>query len=154
MSSFPATITEDIEASSVQEYAVSVTSGETAAASGELMYFDTSTQTLKRCGADPSLIAGIAEGASATWRLLTPNNKIPLRTLSPRCGVRMCSSTTLSEANVGVAYGIVRDANGFWAVDTTDTSNTRVFVYRVDTGANAAFVRFVAANLQFDAIAS
>lgn len=153
-SDFPLTVTENIEASQVDEYTPSQTAGETAAKSGELVLFDVADQLLKRCGADPALIAGVVEGSSEAGRVLTPNGKIPMRKLTPRVGVRMCSATTLSEANVGVLYGIARLASGNWGVDTTDTSNTRVVIYRVDTATNAAFVHFIAANLQFDAIAS
>ena len=51
-------------------------------------------------------------------------------------------------------YGIARLSSGNWAVDTTDTSNTRVIVKRVDIANGVFYVNFVAANLQFDAIAS
>lgn len=154
-SDFAAHVTENIEiATDVQEYTPSATAGETAAAAGELMYFDTADQLLKRCGADPALIAGIAEVVSESAKVLTPNGKIPFRTLRSGAGVRMCSATTLSEANVGVAYGIARLASGHWGVDTTDTSATRVVVYRVDTVTNSAFVHFLAGNLQFDAVVS
>lgn len=154
--SFPAHVTAEIEiGSDVQEYAVSTAAGETAAKAGELMYYDTATQTLKRCGADPALIAGIFEaGDSAVARLLTPDNKVPIRLLSAKCVVRMGSQVTPAETHVGVAYGIVRDASGNWLVDTTDTVNTRVLVQRVDAAAGAFFVRFLPANLQFDAVVS
>lgn len=155
MSSFPAQITENIDqGSSVQEYTPSQTAGEVAAKSGELMYFDTADQKIKRCGADPALIAGICEESSEANRVLTPNGKVPLRLLTSTAGVRLCSAVTLTEAHVGVAYGIVRDANGHWAIDTTDTGATRVVAYRIDTVAQAAYCRFLAANLQFDAVAS
>jgi len=157
MSSFPAHVTESIDQGSVvQEYTPSQTGAETAAKAGELMFFDTADQKIKRCGADPALIAGICEASSEANRVLTPNGKVPFRLLSPTVGVRMASAVTLTEANVGVAtgYGIVRDANGNWCLDTTDVAAPRVFVYRIDTVTNAAYVRFMAANLQFDGIAS
>jgi hypothetical protein len=66
----------------------------------------------------------------------------------------MCSATTPAETHVGVAYGIARLSSGNWAVDTGDTSATRLIVYRVDIATGAFFVRFTAANLQLDAIAS
>lgn len=153
-SDFPAHVCENIEQSQVDEYTPSATAGEVAAKAGELVYFDVADQLVKRCGADPALIMGIAELVSESAKVLTPNGKVPIRKLRPSVGVRMCSATTLSEANVGVAYGIARLSSGNWGVDTTDTSNTRLVVYRVDTGLNAAFVHFTAANLQFDAIAS
>lgn len=157
-SDFPAHVCAGHEhGSEVHEYAVSVTAGETAAKAGELMYFDTSTQTIKRCGADPALIAGIFEaGNSDVARLLTPNNKVPLRLLNPNALVRMCSATTPSEAHVAVStgYGIARLSNGNWAVDIGDTSNGRVWVTKVDIPNGVFYVHFLAANLQFDAVAS
>lgn len=154
-SDFAATVVENIEiASDVQEYTPSATAGEVAAGAGELMYFDTADQLLKRCGADPALIAGVAEVDSEKAKVLTPNGKIPFRVIRSGAGVRMCADTTLSEADVGVAYGIKRLSSGHWAIDTTDTSNTRVVVYRVDVAENAGYVHFLAANLQFDAIVS
>jgi hypothetical protein len=154
-SDFPACVTAEVEhGSEVLEFVPSQVAGETAAKAGELVYYDTATQTSKRCGADPSLIAGISEVASESARVLTPDGKVPLRCLKPNATVRMCSATTPAETHVGVLYGVVRLSSGNWAVDISDTSNTRVLVVKVDIPAGAFFVKFVAANLQYDAIAS
>jgi hypothetical protein len=156
-SDFPAYVTAEYEhGTEVMEFTPSTTAGETAAKAGELMYFDTATQTIKRCGADPALIAGISEVESEKARLLTENGKIPLRLLKPNALVAMCSATTPAETHVAVStgYGIVRLSSGNWAVDTGDTGNARVFVVRVDIAKGIFFVKFMAANLQFDAIAS
>jgi hypothetical protein len=155
-SDFPCHVTAYVETGSeVLDFLVSTTGGETAAKAGELMYFDTSTQTLKRCGADPALILGISEVASDFARTITPDNRIPIRVLKPEALVRMCSATTPAETHLLVAgFGIVRLASGNWAVDTSDTSNIRVQVKRIDIAAGAFFVNFTAANLQGDAIAS
>lgn len=154
-SDFPAHVAAEYEhGTEVQEFTPSATAGEVSAKAGELMYYDTADQLMKRCGADPALIAGICEGASETWKTLTPNGKVPLRLLKPNALVRMCSATTPAETHVGVLYGIARLASGNWAVDIGDTSNTRVIVKRVDIANGVFYVNFVAANLQFDAIAS
>jgi len=155
-SDFAATVTAQIEnGSEVLPFTPSQTAGETAAAPGELMYYDTADGKIKRCGADPSLIAGISEVVSEDARVLTPDGQIPLRLLKPNALVRMCSATTPVKAtHEGVAYGIVRLSSGHWAVDTTDTSNTRVIVKKVVPATGEWFVSFTAANLQFDAIAS
>jgi hypothetical protein len=156
-SDFPAHVCAEYEhGTEVQEYVPSQTAGETAAKPGELMYYDTADQKIKRCGADPALIAGISEVASEAARVLTPNGKIPLRLLKTNALVRMCSATTPAETHVAVAtgYGLVRLSSGNWAVDTTDVANPRVFVKRVDITNGIFFVTFIAANLQFDAIAS
>lgn len=156
-SDFPAYVAAEYEhGTEVQEYTPSVVGGETAAKAGELMFFDTATQTIKRCGADPALIAGISEVASDSARLLTPNGKVPLRLLKPNALVALCSATTPSEAHVAVStgYGIARLSSGNWAIDIGDTANPRVFVKRVDIAKGIFFVSFQAPNLQFDAITS
>lgn len=155
MSDFPAHVTAEYEhGTEVQEFTPSQTAGEVSAKAGELMYYDTADQKIKRCGADPSLIAGICEGSSEAWRVLTPNGKIPLRLIKTNALVRMCSSTTPAETHVGQTYGVERLASGNWAVDITDTGNARVIVKGVDIAKGVFFVSFIAANLQFDAIAS
>lgn len=154
-SDFPAHVAAEYShGTEVMEFTPSQTAGEVSAKAGELMYYDTSDQKIKRCGADPSLIAGICEGTSESWRTITPNGKIPLRLLKTNALVRMCSATTPAETHVGVLYGVERLASGNWAVDITDTSNTRVLVKSVDIAKGIFFVTFIAANLQFDAIAS
>lgn len=156
-SDFPAYVAAEYEhGTEVHEFTPSQTAGETAAASGELMYYDTSDQKIKRCGADPALIAGISEVTSEEARVLTPNGKIPLRLLKPNALVGMCSATTPAETHIGVAtgYGVVRLSSGNWAVDIGDTSNPRVMVKKIDINKGIFFVNFLAANLQFDAVAS
>lgn len=152
-SDFPAYVASEYESGTeVQEYTPGTTTD--AFVPGSFVFFDTATQLVKLCGADPALIAGISEVNSGDASVLTPNGKVPVRLLKPGAVVALCSATTLSEANVGVAYGIAKLASGNWGIDTTDTTATRVVVKRVDTAKNIAFVSFLAANLQFDAIAS
>lgn len=155
-SDFAATATANIEfGSEVQEFTPSQTAGEVAAAVGELMYLDTADGKIKRCGADPALIAGLAELVSEDARVLTPNGKVPLRLIKPSLLVRMCSATTpVYATHVGNGYGIARLASGHWAVDVGDTSNKRVEVVKVIESTGEWFVHFTATNLQFDAIAS
>lgn len=154
MSSFPAYVAAYHDKTNVQEYAVDPGASIVV---GSLVYFDTSDQLIKLCGADPALIAGLAEGAKNLAGYgpapITPDGKVPIRLLSPGALVALSSPTTLSESDVGVAYGIV-NTGGRWQIDTTDTSNTRVVVIRVDVAEQIGFVQFIAANLQFDAIAS
>lgn len=154
-SDFPACVTAEVEhGSEVLEFIPSQTGGETLAKAGELWYYDTADQKVKRCGADPSLIGGISEVSSEAARVITPDGKIPVRALKSNGLVRMCSATTPAETHVGVLYGIARLASGNWSVDTGDTSNTRVIVKKVDIPNGVFYVSFVATNLQFDAVAS
>lgn len=128
---------------------------------GELVYMDTATGLILVCGADPSLIAGIS-GASAAFGLGTqwPGNiydgvKIPVTLLSSNTLVFMSSSTTPAATHVGVSYGVVNNS-GTWQVDISDTTNTRVVVVDIFNSPQQEgfLVKFLAANLQFDAVAS
>lgn len=103
---------------------------------GELVYWDTSSHTLKGCGADPSLILGQAL-ASAAFGLGTewPGNifggtKIPVACFGEGCEVFMSSTSTPSDSDLLVDYGIA-SVGGTWQVDTSDTTNKRVTVLRV-----------------------
>lgn len=128
---------------------------------GELVYMDTTTGLILVCGADPALIAGIS-GAAAAFGLGTqwPGNiydgvKIPVTLLNSNTLVFMSSPTTPLLTHVGIAYGIV-NTSGTWQVDITDTSNTRVVVVDIFNSPQQEgfLVKFLAANLQFDAVAS
>lgn len=127
---------------------------------GELVYVHT-TGKLLVCGADPALIAGIS-GAAAAFGLGTqwPGNiysgvKIPVTLLNSNTLVFMSSTTTPAITHIGIAYGIAV-VSGVWQVDTADTSNTRVVVVDIFNSPQQEgfLVKFLAANLQFDAVAS
>lgn len=150
-SDFPAYVAAEYEhGTEVLEY----TPSSDVIVPGSLWYYDTGTQTVKLCGADPSLIGGVSEVDASEADDLTPNGKVPFRALKPNALVALCSATTPAETHVGTAYGVVKLSSGNWAVDTSDTTNTRVVVKRVDITNGIFFVSFLAANLQFDAIAS
>ena len=124
---------------------------------GNLVFFDTASQTLKVCGADPALIAGVslidatsAQGANNIY----PGFKGPVAVLSSDMEMGFSSPTTPADTNIGVAYGLAAAADGTWQVDTTDVVNTRVVVTRVDAVNGIFYVKFLAANLQFDGVVS
>lgn len=142
----------------VREYAV--TAAETFQVN-ELVYMDVATGKILVCGADPALIAGLS-GAAAAFGLGTqwPGNiydgtKIPVTLLRSDTKVFMSSTTTPLITHVGNSYGIARTSN-IWQVDIGDTSATRVVVVDIfNTPQQEGFlVQFLAANLQFDAVAS
>lgn len=147
-----------------------VYTGGTAFNAGEFVFYDTTNNGVDRCGADPALILGIAHCGSADASLY-PNSRIPVSVLTPDTILAMsiATGTNPSDTLVGDAYGIVRTvvgSSGFWEVDLAETVNTRLVVVgyrpsRTTAGAaalapgwNTALVRFLAANLQLDAIAS
>lgn len=140
----------------VQEFAMLSTD---ASIAGELVFFDTADNTVKECGADPANILGIVLGPGpASTRLQKPLPYAPntqlVAVLSPDTVVAMCSATTPSLAHVARPFGVAKLASGNWSVDTTEAVNTRLTVIRVDITNGIFYVRFLAANLQLDAIAS
>lgn len=152
--SFPITFSVGDNHPLVRNYPVY--SGETFSA-GDLVYYDTSGVRL--CGADPALILGIAMTGSADASALLPSAQIPVAILTPDIVCIMSSATTPALANLFTAYGLVRTSAGLWRIDTSDTSNTRISVvdYSPHTGVfgqEAWMVKFTAANLQGDAVAS
>ena len=126
-------------------------SSETFAA-GALVYYDTGDQRLKKCGADPALIMGIAL-VPKTASTIYANGKVPVLVLRPDMTICMSGAETPAETMVGVLYDILEAASGNWRKDST-TGATRLIVTRVDITNGIFYVKFIAANLQFDAIAS
>jgi hypothetical protein len=119
---------------------------------GELVFQNTTDQEIEECGADPALILGIAEGNSADKWLW--DGRIPVHVLSPNVMIGLCVTGTLAASDSGKSYGIVKKASGNWAIDLSETVNTRVVVRKADVTNQIAWVQFLAANLQHDAIAS
>lgn len=124
---------------------------------GALVYFDTGDQLLKECGADPALILGVAR-CSVADRAINPQSFIPVDVIEPTQSWVMSSATTPAATNLATAYGVVK-TSGYWKVDTSDTSNTRLVVVGYSPmsgqqGPEHFVVKFTAANLQGDAVAS
>jgi hypothetical protein len=136
----------------------------------ELVFYDTTNNGIDRCGADPALILGqVYCGSADSW--IYPNSRVPVSIFTPDTVVVMsiAGGTNPSDTLIGDSYGIVRTvvgSIGYWEVDLTETVAARVQVvdYRparttagaaaLQPGQNFLYVRFLAANLQGDAIAS
>jgi hypothetical protein len=93
----------------------------------------------ERCGADPTLIAGISELSSEAARLITPNGRVPVRILTGSQVVIGFSSTTVPVyvTHVGNSYGITRASGGQWQLDiakTTTSSRARVVAIDIPSG--------------------
>lgn len=154
MSSFRATLAENIPTSVILKAPDSASEF----VKGDLVYIDTTTDTIKQCGADPALIAAVAE-VDATSSALHPAGLCPIRLLRPDTVVALSSATDYSAASDGNTVDIVDTSSGIWRVLPAATSNPRVLIRNGVTAANSLdgaiyFVQFIAANLQFDAIAS
>lgn len=117
---------------------------------GALVVYATGSDDIDECGADPALILGIALSDAAA-KTIYANGKIPVMVLDPTMVVGLSSATTPTEAVVlDVGFGI--EKTGFWRIDITDTTATRVQVLEVDIPNGIFYCRFGATWLQGDQI--
>lgn len=155
MSNFPAEVASGFESSTaVEPYTPSAVGGETFIP-GDFVVYDSVNAWVERAGANPTAIIGISEVDSEQGKLLDPDGKVPIRTLAPNALLRLSSETTLTSAHVQQEYGITRNADGNWQLDTSKTAgNARCVVIRVDETTNSAYVRMLAEYLATDGIDS
>jgi len=111
------------------------------------------------CGADPASIGGVAEapaGTDTSGFIRTGKREFPpgyMQATLVQGEVPFLARYvgTLPAANGG-SYGVVRDTDGLWKVDFSDTTATRVKLTgrRTDAPENLALVEvvFLAANVQ------
>ena len=103
------------------------------------------SQNIAECGADPAAILGFA-AHPATKNI--PATKDLVWKASEGQKFLMAGTSNPVKANIGQSYGIVKDANGIWIVDITDTVATRLYVHNVDLDRNLFLVSVLAANRQ------
>ena len=154
MSAFRAYYARNIRSHNVVEY---TPDGSSLFYRGDFVYYDTSTDTVKQCGADPALIAAVAE-TDYTYKNIVPTAKVPLRLLQADDVIAMPSATDYADTYIGDSLDIAKASNGVWKVLTT-TSNPRVLVVGGVPAAESVdgaiwFVQVLAAYCQFDAVAS
>lgn len=134
-----------------------VASGQTFVV-GALVVYDTTNNNITECGADPALILGIALAPAsvglATGGSIFGGTNIPVLVLDPATVCWMASATTPAQSHVMDDYGIAKSTN--WLVDTTETVATCVKIVGISNSPypEGFFVKFLAANLQGDAVAS
>lgn len=155
MSSFRAYFTKNIRADNVIR---GLPNGTSEWVTGDLLFYDTSTNTWKQCGANPALIGGLAE-ADASSATLDPEGKVSIRLLQSDDVVAISSATDFANSYIGDTVDIEDSASGIWRVLPASTSNTRVTIRDGVPAAQSLdgaifYVQFIAANLQFDAVAS
>ena len=162
-SSFPAYVVQEYEAGTnvVEATPDPAGTGATGIRPGSFVFFDTATQLLKICGANPALILGISEVECDSARVryvaqgLTPNGKVPVRILNPKAVIALSSSTTPAETHLfnATGYDIV-NTSGIWQINPASSANPRVVPIEIDITNGIFYCRVLAANLQGDAIAS
>lgn len=149
-SDFPAFVAYNHDEYDVAAFPIASTN---AGKAGSLCLLNTGTGEIDECGADPALILGLMTGPYSA-RQIYDGDEMPVVVLDSNVVVGLCSATTPSAANLEVEYGVVKLASGNWAVDTTETVATRVHVVKIDIAAGIYYCKFLAANLQGDAVVS
>jgi len=147
---FPAYVAYNHENYDVGQFAVDAAN---AGKAGSLCFLNTGDNEIEECGADPALILGLMTGPR-TSRTIYPGSKMPVIILDNNVVVALCSATVPADSHLSDPYGLVKLASGNWALDTTEAANTRVVVVKVDPVAGIFYVKFLAANLQGDAVIS
>lgn len=142
MAGFPATPAWDGE-SSVREYI------EGAAQTFKLGAAVLLTANLiVECGADPAAILGFAQ-YNATKDVPITKSKVAVASESQKFWMAPLAGQTLVAADIGVSYGITKDADSVWKVDRTKTAGSaRLYLHYVDLERNQALISVLAANRQ------
>lgn len=97
-----------------------------------------STGKVQETGTDPAAILGfaMADAADNSWEndafnLVNPTATVALADIE----FRGTFKGTFAAADVGSKFGLVEDGtSGFWVVDRSDTTNTRVIITGTDDG--------------------
>jgi hypothetical protein len=152
-STFPAYVAQGIEAGThVQEFVPAQGANEPFIYGDFVVVSTGESGEAERCGADPTLIAGISEVDSEKNRLITPNGRVPLRIITGASVVIGLSSATtpVYATHVGNSYGITRASTGQWQLDVAKTTtSSRCKVVGIDIPSGTFFVVFHQNVLQF-----
>lgn len=141
-----------IEGSYVEEYTPATGTSEPFIPGDFVVVQTGESMEVERCGADPTLIAGISEVDSEKAKLITPNGRVPIRIITGASLVLgLSSATTFAYAtHVGNSYGITRASGGQWQLDTAKTTtSSRVKVIGGDASSNTFFCVMHQNILQF-----
>lgn len=130
----------------------------TAFVVGDFVFYDTATDTWKRCGANPALIGALAE-VDASSANLDPDGRVPLRRIISSDVICIASATDFAQSMLTDIVDMAYVSPGKWTILPAATAAPRLTI--VD-GTPAAgnldgtlyHVQIIAANLQFDAVAS
>lgn len=115
---------------------------------GALVVLDGS-KNVTECGADPASIYGVAlepagkdpEGNFCIVQKASEDNKF----------WGSCTSAPTKASNENHTYGVVKQSDGTWVVDLTETVNTRVYIHQVDEDTDRVLFSVIEANRQISA---
>lgn len=126
---------------------------------GALLLAD-SNDAYAECGADPAVIAAVANsdyGPDTSGFIRTGFKEFPPGRMQ---GISVAHQVVFSAryvgtlpAAAGASYGVVKDSDGLWKVDFTETVNTRLKLVslewtRAPINKNRVLVEFLTANVQ------
>lgn len=99
----------------------------------------TDDNTVEEGGADPASIVGffLADAEDYAWMYDTFGTVVPAVPVAlANAEFRGTLKGTYAKATdvIGKAYGLVKDASGYWTVDKADTTNTRVTITGIEDG--------------------
>lgn len=103
------------------------------------------SQNIAECGADPASILGFA--AHPAGKNIPATEDLVWKA-SEGQKFWMAGTSNPVKANINASFGIVKDADGIWIVDITDTVATRLYVHNIDLERNLFLVSVLAANRQ------
>ncbi len=112
---------------------------------GAPVVFSTAAGTVSEAGADPASILGFT--LSPAGGEVEEGTTLIARAVNQHRFWFQCGSDPVA-ADEGKSYGLVKDADGVWLVDRTETVNTRVQVHQVDLIRKMLLVSVLAANVQ------
>lgn len=115
---------------------------------GALVVLD-ANKKVTECGADPTSIYGMALEPAGTdpegdYCIVAPLFEGQFLWLP-------CSADPVIATHQNNQYGVVKDADGIWCVDFSDTTNKRVYVHQVDEDTKRVRVSVIEANRQIAA---
>lgn len=114
---------------------------------GALVVLDGS-KNVTECGADPASIYGVANGPAGKHPEGATQTTISEAWNGQKFWMQFVTATPTRAAQENKAFGVVKDADGIWLIDDTDTVNTRVYVHYVHENRAMGLVSVLQANRQ------
>lgn len=114
---------------------------------GALVVLDGS-KNVTECGADPASIYGLANGPAGKHPEGATVTTISKLGNGQKVWMPFVTATPTRASNENKAYGVVKDADGIWCIDDTDTVATRVYVHYVSEANKMGLVSVLSANRQ------
>lgn len=121
-----------------------LTAGEVPEA-GDIVHLNASKKVIRTVAADPTPLLGLAEEPADG--VVFPGF-ILVTVFTNDVVLEMEGNRAPLATDVNSSYGISRDVDGVWTVDTTETINTRVFVTSVDLERGKFLVKVLEAHRQ------